>query len=106
MEDKKPIMAIMYDFDKTLCREDMQNYSFIPAMGMTPSEFWQKTEAFSKKTGVESILSYMYVMVETAKEKGIKMTKEWLRSLGKDISFYEGVLSWFKRINEYGESRN
>src|SRR5574344_1322064 len=103
---KQPIMAIMYDFDKTLCKEDMQNYAFIPAMGMTPAEFWGKTTEFSNKTGGESILSYMYVMVSTAKEKGVKMTKEWLNSLGKNITFYEGVLGWFKRINEYGESRN
>jgi inorganic pyrophosphatase len=27
---KKPIVAIMYDFDKTLSTTDMQNYGFIP----------------------------------------------------------------------------
>ena len=26
----KPILAIMYDFDKTLSTTDMQNYTFIP----------------------------------------------------------------------------
>ena len=43
---KKPIVAIVYDFDKTLCQEDMQNYSFIPALGMTPSEFWHEVSVF------------------------------------------------------------
>lgn len=38
----KPIVAIMYDFDKTLSTMDMQNYSFIPALGLTPQEFWEK----------------------------------------------------------------
>lgn len=101
---KKPIVAVVYDFDKTLCQEDMQNYSFIPALGMTPAEFWGATSVFSEKTNVERILSYMYMMVDLAKKKGIKLTKEYLKSLGKDIKFYSGVSTWFKRINSYGES--
>ena len=101
---KKPIVAIVYDFDNTLCSEDMQNYSFIPALGMTPEEFWGATSVFSEKTNVERILSYMYMMIKLAKDKGIKLTKEYLKGLGKDIKFYPGVLTWFKRINEYGES--
>lgn len=102
---EKPIVAIMYDFDKTLCGEDMQNYSFIPALGMTPAEFWGATGKFSEESGVERILSYMYMMVKLAKEKGISLTREYMYSLGKDIRFYEGVKSWFKRINEYGQEK-
>ena len=95
-------MAIMYDFDKTLSTTDMQNYGFIPALGMTPEEFWGETGKFSKRTGCERILSYMYMMVYLAKEKNIVMTKEWLRSLGENIQYFPGVLSWFERINKYG----
>lgn len=102
---KKPIVAILYDFDKTLCSEDMQNYSFIPALGMTPEEFWGYVGEFSDKTGVEKILSYMYCMVEMSKKKGIHLTREWLENLGKDIKFYNGVTTWFKRINDYGKSQ-
>ena len=36
-----PIVAIMYDFDRTLCTKDMQDYSFIPSLGMTEEEFWR-----------------------------------------------------------------
>lgn len=101
----KPIVAIMYDFDKTLCGEDMQNYSFIPALGMTPNEFWGATGKFSEESGVERILSYMYMMVKLSKEKGINLTREYLFSLGKDIRYYEGVRTWFKRINDYGSTK-
>lgn len=99
---KKPIMAIMYDFDKTLSVQDMQNYDFIPSLGMTPAEFWGATDAFGAKYGVEKILSYMYMMILKTREKGIDMTEEWLNSLGKNIKFYAGVTTWFNRINEYG----
>ncbi len=101
----KPILALVYDFDKTLCRDDMQNFSFIPALGMTPEEFWDSTTVLSKKLGMEKILSYMYQMILKCQEKGIPLTREWLNSLGKDIKFYDGVMTWFKRINSYGEEK-
>lgn len=101
---KKLTVAFMYDFDKTLCDEDMQHYSFIPNLGMTSEEFWAETEAFRKKNYMEGILGYMYYMMYKCKEKGIPFTQEYLRSLGKDVVFYKGVQNWFKRINQYGES--
>ncbi len=101
----KPIIAIMYDFDKTLSTTDMQNYSFIPNLEMTPEEFWGKTGEFSNKEGVERILSYMYMMVKIAKDKGIKLTREYLNECGKNIKYFPGVTTWFKRINEYAESK-
>ena len=103
MPKKQPIVAILYDFDKTLATDDMQNFSFIPTLGMTPAEFWGETDELAKKTGMEKILSYMYMMIEKAKEKNIPLTKEFLNKLGKDVKLYEGVSNWFKRINAYAE---
>ena len=100
---KKPILAILYDFDSTLSPTDMQAYGFIPRMGMTPGEFWAKTGEFSKATGCEKILSYMYTMIATAKEKGFTLTREFLNECGRDVELYPGVSTWFRRINEYGE---
>ena len=103
MSCKKPICAILYDFDSTLATTDMQNFGFIPRLGMTTAEFWEKTGEFSRKTGCEKILSYLFVMNQAAKEKGIHMTREFLAECGKDIKFFPGVSTWFSRINQYGE---
>ena len=43
-------------------------------------------------------------MIEECKKKNIPLTKEYLNSLGKDVKFYEGVTTWFKRLNAYAES--
>ena len=51
MEKKTPIVAILYDFDKTLCTQDMQNYSFIPNLGMTPGEYRRKNTPDSITNG-------------------------------------------------------
>ena len=103
---KKPIVAIMYDFDKTLSTTDMQNYSFIPALGMKPEEFWGATGEFSKKSEVERILSYMYMMIDLSRKKGIKLTRKFLNECGKNIEFFPGVETWFKRINKYGSQHD
>lgn len=100
---EKPIIAIIYDFDKTLCDQDMQNYSFIPNLNMKPSEFWNEISEFSKSENMEGILSYLYYMVKKSSEKGKPITKEYLCSLGKDVHLYPGVLEWFERINQYGK---
>ena len=101
----KPILAIMYDFDKTLSTTDMQNYGFIPALGLTPEEFWGATGEFAARTGCERILSYMYMMIAKAKEKNIKLTREFLRECGKNIKFHPGVTTWFDRINRIGAEK-
>lgn len=101
---KRPVVALMYDFDKTLCSEDMQNYAFIPDLKMTPEQFWTETTIFGEKQNMEKVLAYMYMMVTKAEEKGIPLTKKYLRSLGPSIKYFKGVLTWFKRINDYGAS--
>lgn len=103
MPKKQPIVGLVYDFDKTLSTDDMQNFSFIPAVGMDPDTFWGSTKALTEKTGMEKILSYMYVMIEKCKEKGIPLTKEYLQKLGKEVKLYDGVTTWFSRINSYAE---
>ena len=98
----RPIVGILYDFDSTLAKTDMQNFGFIPAMGMTPAEFWKATTEFAEKTGVERTLSYLYVMKKMAEAQGTKMTAAWLREQGKGIQFWPGVIDWFARINAFG----
>lgn len=99
----KPIVAIMYDFDKTLSSDDMQNFGFVPSLNMTPSEFWSLTQQIAEKEGLESTMAYMYMMVKCCKERNIKLSKEYLNELGKNIKYYEGVTTWFKRINQFAE---
>lgn len=99
----KPIVAILYDFDSTLSSSDMQNFGFIPSLGMSPEEFWKQTQEFGKKNNIERTLAYLYMMCKLAKKKGIKMDYEWLKKQGERIQFFPGVIEWFSRINEYGK---
>jgi 2-hydroxy-3-keto-5-methylthiopentenyl-1-phosphate phosphatase len=95
----KPIAAIMYDFDKTLSPKDMQEYGFIPELGMSPADFWREVDELTDAEQMDGILAYMYLMVEKCREKKIRVTKEKFFDLGRGIQYFNGVETWFERIN-------
>jgi len=99
---ERPVLALMYDFDKTLSPRDMQEYAFIPSIKMTPSDFWAECGRTMSENNMDQILAYMYVMFKKAKGK-ILFTRETLSALGKDVELFDGVKTWFKRVNSYAE---
>lgn len=101
---KKTIVALIYDFDKTLCDRDMQEYAFIPNLGLTPEEFWKETDILARENKMDKILACMYMMKEKSQQLGIPLKRENLNKLGEYIKFYPGITEWFSRINEYGNS--
>ena len=102
---KNNIIAIMYDFDKTLCTKDMQEYTFIPNLGIDSSEFWQNANKLREEDKMDQVLTYMYLMVKKTEELGYHLTRDYLNKMGKDIELFPGVNDWFKRINEYGREK-
>ena len=97
-------VAFIYDFDETLSTTYMQDYILIPALGDKPENFWKKANAWSKKHCADQITGTMYYIQHTAKEKGIKLTRDFLCNAAKSITYFEGVEGWFDRINEYGKT--
>ena len=98
----KTIIALLYDFDKTLCTQDMQNYTFIPALGMEPGSFWQEANLFGQREEMDSILAYMYMMLKKSRELNVPLTRDFLRQCGRSIDFFPGVQDWFGRVNAHG----
>lgn len=79
-----PIIAFLYDFDKTLCTTDMQNYAFIPSLGMTPAEFWAEANGFGRQNRIDGILAYMYIMLREAERKKLPSPgRTWWRRAAK-----------------------
>ena len=95
-------VAIMYDFDGTLAHGNIQEYNFIPALNMSSGEFWDEVHELKINNNMENVLAYMYLMLKKADEHNISVKKSAFEEYGKNISLYEGVETWFKRINEYG----
>ena len=106
MTAKKPWrVAIVYDFDGTLARGNMQEHSFLPELGVNSKTFWNDVKAAARKNDADEVLVYMWHMLELAKEQGIRITKKALTNHGKEIPLFDGVDDWFRRIDKFGTER-
>lgn len=103
METINNKVALIYDFDGTLSITDMQNFELIPELGMEVDDFWKESNKWSEKNQADQILGYMYQIKKKANEKDIKLTRKEFNKIGKSIKYFNGVLSWFERINQYGK---
>lgn len=97
---EKPLVALMYDFDKTVCTKDMQEYSFIPKVKMEPSEFWLESNSLAADKKMDRVLSYMYQMLRKADMTNQPVHREDFVALGNDLEFFPGVEDWFSRVNQ------
>jgi len=95
--------AILYDFDKTLCTKDMQEYSLIPSLGYeSAGDFWNEVNELTTRNEMDGISAYLYMLHKKMKENRIPLTKESFRHAGEAVELYPGVMDWFDRVNEYG----
>ena len=99
---KKPVIALMYDFDKTLCTKDMQEYTFIPNVGMEPAAFWGEVNQLVARTKMDPILAYMYTMLDKARSVHQSIRRDDFVDSGKALELYRGVATWFDRVNKIG----
>ena len=99
----RPIIALLYDFDKTLCTTDMENYTFIPELGYTPAQFWQKANGFGRDNHMDGLLAYMYTMIHECREQNRRLDRDFLVRCGRDMVLFPGVREWFRRINAFGQ---
>lgn len=104
MTEERPVIAIMYDFDKTLCTKDMQEYSFIPNIKMKPEDFWSESQSLAADHKMDRILAYMYLMIDKARAAKKRISRDDFVELGRDLEFFPGVEEWFSRINHLGNN--
>ena len=102
--DKEITVAIAYDFDGTLSNHNMQEYDFIPKLGLTAEEFWKESSLIGTRQNADHILSYMYLMIRKAQAADIPIRREDFVNNGKKITLFPGVETWFDRINSFGKS--
>ena len=105
MRRPKPIFAIAYDFDGTLAPGNMQEHSFIPALGAKASEFWTRSNQDAAASQGDPILLYMRHMLEGAHHAGVRVDRPAFRAHGATIPLFPGVEEWFARITEAGKQR-
>lgn len=99
---KIPVLAICYDFDKTLSPDDMQAQGYIQSVGYDVADFWAESNKLAHENEMDENLAYMFLMIQKAKGK-VLFTRKTLQEYGAKVELFPGVTDWFDRITEYGQ---
>lgn len=102
--EKTPILAICYDFDKTLSPDDMQAQGYIQSINCEVAEFWKESNKLASDNDMDQNLAYMYMMSRKSRGK-VLFNKDTLYKDGAKVKLFPGVNTWFDRINDYGKSK-
>ncbi len=103
---KQDCIAIIYDFDGTLTPKTMQEYTLLPRLGIKSKNFWEDIVQETKKTGAETMMVYMRHLLDCATEKKLSISKSEFLKMSKDIEYYDGVTTWFNKINKYVQNKS
>lgn len=76
--EKQPVLAICYDFDKTLSPDDMQAQGYIQSLQYEVDSFWKESNELARRNDMDQNLAYMYKMVHEA-EGRIIVTRQKLQ---------------------------
>ena len=104
-KEAMPVLAICYDFDKTLSPDDMQAQGYIQSVGYDVDRFWKESNAMAAANDMDGNLAYMLKMVREAKGNFI-FNKRTLAEYGAKVQLFPGVADWFDRIKAYGLRKN
>lgn len=102
---RKPKMVICYDFDKTLSPDDMQTFTLIPSFGLDKKTFWEESNALAKDNLMDNNLAWMYQLLNYSRANRLPIKKEYFNKIGAVVPLYNGVTTWFERMNKYADSK-
>jgi haloacid dehalogenase-like hydrolase len=101
----KKTIALVYDFDGTLSPRPMQEYAFLPRIGVDAEAFWTESNRIAREEGADPLITYMHLMYKKAKAKGIRIDRADLVAQGRAVEFFPGVDDWFDEVAAYVRTR-
>ena len=92
-------IAVIFDFDETLAPDSTS--SFLEGLGVDVEDFWaNKVTPMYKEQGWDPIPAYLYKIIELSKmgDERSRITQEKLAAFGKEITFFNGAHTIFKKL--------
>ena len=102
-KEDRPVLAVCYDFDKTLSPDDMQAQGYIQKVyDGDVASVWKDCNRLSEEADMDSNLAYMFKMKQEAEGREI-FSRSKLEDYGSKVALFPGVEDWFERIRRFGE---
>ena len=98
MPQTQNIIGLVYDFDKTLSPNSMQEDTVLPYLGIEPARFWAETDRKVAEDLYEAELAWMQQLLEV--EAFRKLSNQDLRNMGLSLKYYPGVPEIFQQLGE------
>ncbi len=102
-KESQPVLAICYDFDKTLSPDNMQAQGYIQSVGYDVDAFWRDSNRLAVSNDMDNNLAYMLKMVMESRGR-MEFSREKLAEYGARVQLFRGVDDWFERIRDYGKT--
>jgi hypothetical protein len=102
---EKKTIALVYDFDGTLSPRPMQEYAFLPKIGIDARQFWAESNRIAREERADPLITYMHLLYKKAKAAGVRIDRADLVAQGRDVELYAGVEDWFDEIADYVKLR-
>jgi phosphoserine phosphatase len=94
-------IALVFDFDDTLAPDSTSKV--LEAVGIDASDFWDRHVELLKN-GWDQVPAYMHMMLEESRSRGGAITRDLIENVGRDLTFFPGVKTMFKRYKQLIES--
>jgi phosphoserine phosphatase len=98
----RPRTAIVYDFDGTLSPGHMQDKGLLKALGVADTgAFWRAVSAVKRERDADEVLTYLREILAAARASNTALTRDLLRACGTGLDYFDGVETWFDRIDAF-----
>ena len=84
-KEDRPVLAICYDFDKTLSPDNMQAQGYIQAIEFGEADFWQESNTLAEENDMDQNLAYMYMMARC--QRKVIFNRNNLMAYGAKVNF-------------------
>ncbi len=99
MTQPQNVIAVVYDYDRTLSPVIMQNDVIFPAIGVEGDEFWSKANGLREERAYEDELAWLRLLLENADIR--KLSNRELEKLGHGLTFHPGVPQVFAELSGF-----
>lgn len=94
-------IALVFDFDRTLSSGTID--ALLQRMGVEDSRRWREDRLEPMvDSGWDEILAKAWLLARTAEERGVDLTEDFVRDVGRSLESYPGVEQTFEKLREKG----
>ena len=96
MSAAQTTIGLVYDFDQTLSPGYMTDEVVFPHYGISPEQFWKRSQALVDDQGYDNELAYLKTLLDLLTPDPPSNAE--LRSLGSRLRFYPGLPEMFAEL--------